>query len=348
LTDIRQLDILTGKGFVQQSGIIQGEDGVVRNICLTLAALTALLIGGGDAAAQNFPNRNITVMCGFAAGGGGDLICRYIAEKLTPLAGQRAIVENKVGAQGSLAAEATAHAKPDGYTILVSPGTALHAAYQYLFAKPLYDPFKDFVMVAPVAQLGFILVVHPKMPVTSVAELTAWAKANKPKTGGSTTTALVASETYKARTGIDMLQVPYKSAQTTIVDLLAGDLDFVFCDPGLAMGHLKSNAIRGLAVTSAKRSDSNPDLPTMAESGFPGFDVTSWWGVFAPSGVPAPIVAQLRKWVDEIVLRDETKKFLNNAGIDTFPSQGLDFDKFLRDENAKWKKHVEVAKVTPQ
>jgi tripartite-type tricarboxylate transporter receptor subunit TctC len=199
-----------------------------------------------------------------------------------------------------------------------------------------------------VARLAFVRVVNPKMPAKSVAELTQWAKANKSKTGGSTTTGLVSSETYRTMTGIDMLQVPYKSAQTTLLDLMAGELDFMFCDPGLAMSHLDSGAIRGLAVTSGTRSDSNPTLPTMAESGFPGFDVTSWWAVMAPAGTPAPIVAQLRTWIDEIVLRDETKKFMNRAGIDTFPSKGLDFDKYLRDESERWKKHIEIAKITPQ
>jgi tripartite-type tricarboxylate transporter receptor subunit TctC len=314
---------------------------------LALAGI-AIALGASGASAQNYPNRNVTVGCGFAAGGGGDLICRYIAEKLGPVMGQRAIVENRVGAQGSIAAEFVAHSKPDGYTLLVTPGTAVHAGYQYLFAKPLYDPFKDFTMVTTVARLAFVLVVSPKMPVHSVAELTQWAKTNRSKTGGSTTTGLVSSETYRTVTGIDMLQVPYKSAQTTLLDLMAGELDFMFCDPGLAMGHLDSGAIRGLAVTSATRSDSNPTLPTMAESGFPGFDVISWWAVMAPSGTPAPIVAQLRSWIDEIVLRDETKKFMNHAGIDTFPSKGLDFDKFLHDEAARWKKNIEIAKIPQQ
>jgi tripartite-type tricarboxylate transporter receptor subunit TctC len=348
LTNIRLLDILTDKEFVQRSTKKLGGT-VAFGFRLAFAGTAiAILLSAPVASAQNYPNRNVTVMCGFAAGGGGDLICRYVAEKLTPLMGQRAIVENKVGAQGSIAAELTAHSKPDGYTILVTPGTAVHAGYQSLFAKPLYDPFREFTMVTTVARLAFVLVVNPKMPVNSVGDLTQWAKANKSKTGGSTTTGLVSSETYRTATGIDMLQVPYKSAQTTLLDLMAGELDFMFCDPGLAMGHLESGAIRGLAVTSITRSDSNPTLPTMAESGFPGFDVISWWAVMAPSGTPAPIVAQLRAWIDEIVLRDETKKFMNRAGIDTFPAKDMDFNKFLRDESERWKKHIEIAKITPQ
>lgn len=316
---------------------------------LLAAACAAVLLGSSPADAQSYPTRTITVMCGFAAGGGGDLICRYVAEKLTPLAGQRAIVENRVGALGSLAAEATARARPDGYTILVTPGSATHAGYNYLFSKPLYDPIRDFVMLTTVARLSFILVVNPKtLPVTSVAELTAWAKTHNGKTGGSTVTGLVASETYRAMTGIDMLQVQYKSAQTSIIDLLAGELDFVFCDPGLAVGHLQDGGLRGLALTSAVRSDANAGLPTMAELGFAGYDVTSWWAAFAPANTPAPIVAQLRQWIDEIVRRDETKQFLARAGIDTFPAGDLDLAKFQRDEVEKWKKHFEVAKITPQ
>ena len=238
----------------------------------------AIVFGISTASAQSYPNKNVTVVCGFAAGGGGDLICRYIAEKLGSLAGQRAIVENKVGALGAIAAKATAHARPDGYTMLVTAGSsASHAAHNFQFIKPLYDPIRDFILVTTLTRISFIVVVDPKkLPFTSMPELTAWAKGRKTTTGGSTTTALVASETYRLMSGIDMLQVPYKSAQTTIIDLLGGELDFVFCDPGLAMSHMQSGAIRGLAVTSAGRSAANPNLPTMAESGFPGYDVSGW------------------------------------------------------------------------
>jgi len=317
-------------------------------VAIAFGAAAALF--GQDAAAQNYPNRNITVMCGFAAGGGGDLICRYMADKLTPLAGQRVIVENKVGALGAVAGEATAHARPDGYTILVSPGSsAAHAAHKVQFAKPLYDPIRDLSLVTTLVKISFIAVVAPqKVPVTSIAELTQWAKTHKSKTGGSTTTALVASEEYRLRTGIDMLQVPYKSAQNTIIDLLAGDLDFLFCDPGLASQHIQTGAIRALAVTTGTRSEANPGLPTMAESGFPGYDVNGWWATFVPSATPQPIKAQLRKWIDEIVLREETKTFFANSRIDTFPAGNLDLDKFMVDETEKWRQHYERAKIVPQ
>jgi tripartite-type tricarboxylate transporter receptor subunit TctC len=324
---------------------------VARNLRSAVAAIaTALLFGVPHADAQDFPIKNMTVMCGFAAGGGGDLICRYVAEKLTPLAGQRAIVENKVGALGAIAADATARARPDGYTMLVTAGSsASHAAHNFQFIKPMYDPVRDFIMVTTLTRIPFIVVIDPKKhPFTSMTELTAWAKGRKTTTGGSTTTALVASETYRLMSGIDMLQVPYKSAQTSIVDLLGGELDFVFCDPGLAMSHIQSGTLRGLAVTSANRSPANPELPTMAESGFPGYDVSGWWAVFVPAGTPAPIVAQLRKWIDEIVLRDETRQFFANSGIDMFPAGDLDLQKLLLAEIEKWKKHYENAKIPPQ
>jgi len=310
----------------------------------------AIVFGISTASAQSYPNKNVTVVCGFAAGGGGDLICRYIAEKLGALAGQRAIVENKVGALGAIAAKATAHARPDGYTMLVTAGSsASHAAHNVQFIKPLYDPIRDFILVTTLTRISFIVVVDPKkLPVTSMQELTAWAKGRKTTTGGSTTTAQVASETYRLMSGIDMFQVPYKSAQTTIIDLLGGELDFVFCDPGLAMSRMQSGAIRGLAVTSAARSAANPNLPTMAESGFPGYDVSGWWAVFLPAGTPAPIVAQLRKWVDEIVLRDETRQFFATSGIDMFPAGDLDLQKFMLAETEKWKKHYATAKIPPQ
>jgi len=322
---------------------------VVSGLRLALAGI-AIIFGASAAGAQNYPNKNMTVMCGFAAGGGGDLICRYFAEKLTPLAGQRAIVENKVGALGAIAGEATAHARPDGYTMLVTAGSsASNAAHNVQFIKPLYDPIKDLTLVTTLVRISFVVVIDPKKHAfTMMKELTDWAKTRKTTTGGSTTTALVASETYKLMTGIDMLQVPYKSAQTSILDLLGGELDFVFCDPGLASNYIQAGTLRGLAVTPAIRSEALPDLPTMQEAGFPGFDVNGWWAVFVPSGTPAPIVAQLRKWIDEIVLRDETKKFFAQSGIDMFPAGNLDLQKFMLDEVVKWKKHYEVAKIPPQ
>jgi tripartite-type tricarboxylate transporter receptor subunit TctC len=326
------------------------EELVIRRSFLGLIAIGLSVVAApAPSVGQTYPTRNVTIMCGFAAGGGGDLICRYIAEKLSPVIGQRAIVENRVGAMGTVAADATARARPDGYTILITPGSATHSGYNYLFQKPLYDPIRDFTMITTVARLSFILVVNPKtLPVNSVAELTAWAKAHKSKTGGSTVTGLVASESYRIATGIDMLQVPYKSAQTSVIDLLAGELDFMFCDPGLAMGHLGDGGLRGLALTSSNKSEAMPNLPTMAESGFPGYDVTGWWAAFAPANTPAPIVGQLRAWIDEIVLRDETKAFFNRAGIDTFPAGKLDFDKFQREQIDVWKKHIELANIPKQ
>jgi len=318
-----------------------------RLAAIVLAAV--LLLRAGPAGAQGYPNRNIVLMCGFAAGGGGDLICRYLADRLSPLAGQRALVENRVGALGSVAAEATARSKPDGTTVLVTPGSATHASYNFMFMQPRYDPVRDFIMVTTIARLTFILVVAPQhLPVSSLKELSEWAKTHRSKTGGSTVTGLVASETYKAMSGIDMLQVPYKSAQTTVLDLLAGELDFMFCDPGLAMAHIPTGALRPLALTSAIPSAANPGIPSMAEAGFPGYDVTGWWAAYVAAGTPAPIVAQLRAWLDDIVQRDETREFFAKAGIDTFPAGTLDFARFQREETEKWKRHFEVAKVPPQ
>ncbi len=316
-----------------------------------VAAAALLLLASGRADAQTYPNRNIIVMCGFAAGGGGDLICRYIADRLTPLAGQRAIVENRVGALGSLAAEATARSKPDGYMVLVTPGSATHASYTFAFQTPHYDPIRDFTMVTTLARLTFILVVAPQHHnFTTLKELTDWAKANRSKTGYSTVTGLVSGERFKLMAGIeDMLEVPYKSAQQTILDVMAGELDFMFCDPGLAMAHIPTGALRPVALTSAIPSAANPGIPRMAEAGFPGYDVTGWWAAFVAAGTPAPIVKQLRTWLDEIVARDETREFFARSGIDTFPATpDMDFEAFERAEIEKWKVHFEVAKVPAQ
>jgi tripartite-type tricarboxylate transporter receptor subunit TctC len=322
---------------------------VALNLRLTTITAALAILLASNAGAQNYPNKNITVMCGFAAGGGADLVCRFIAEKLSPLVGQRVIVENKVGAQGAIAADTVARARPDGYTLLVTPAGATHSMHPYQFAKPLYDPINDFTIVTTIARTSFVVLVHPdKLPVKTIGELTAWTKANKSKTGGSTVTAFVASELYKYMAGIDMLQVPYKSAQTAVLDLLAGELDFVFCDPGLAKQHLNNGVVRGLAVSTLVPSEAYAELPTLDASGFPGFDVGAWWGAFLPPNVPEPILRQMRQWIEEIVLRDETKRFLHNSGIDVFPASDMNLLKFQQDELEKWKKLYAVAKVEPQ
>jgi tripartite-type tricarboxylate transporter receptor subunit TctC len=305
-----------------------------------------------SAQAQAYPTaKPITVLCGFAAGGGGDLICRYYAEKLGPIAGTRGIVENRVGVLGALAAQATAQAKPDGYTLLVGPGSA-QSSHLAHFKTPMFDPVKDLTLITTLTRLSFILVVNPeKSPkITNVKELTAWAKSSKTplKTGGSTTTATISSEWYKNLTGIDMIQVPYKSAQTSAVDLLAGELDFVFMDPGLAAGHLEAGRLRPLAVTANVRSQSMPNIPTMAESGYPEFDVTGWWALYGPANMPQALVDQIRGWVDPLVKTEETRKFFATSGIDPFPRENLDLQKFARDEVAKYQRLYDIAKIEKQ
>ncbi len=312
-----------------------------------------LSIAPQAAQAQAYPTaKTITVMCGFPAGGGGDLICRYYAEKLSAIPGQRANVENKVGVLGALAAQATAQARPDGYTLLVGPGSA-QSSHLAHFKKPIFDPVNDLTLITTLTRLSFILVTNPaKTPdIKSAADLTKWAKESKTplKTGGSTTTATISSEYFKNLTGIQMIQVPYSSAQTSLVDLLAGELDFVFMDPGLAVGHIEAGRLRAHAVTANVRAASLPNVPTMAESGFPAdFDVTGWWALFGPANLPPAIVKTLQDMVDPMVKAEETRKFFMASGIDPFPRGNLDLKKFAVDEVAKYKRLYQLAKIEPQ
>jgi len=325
--------------------------GNLKNIRVGALAVAALALSASLAVAQSYPTKQMTVLCGFAAGGGGDIICRYYAEKIAARSGQTAIVENKVGALGALAASAVARAKPDGYTILVTPGTATHASHQVVFAKPHYDPVKDFTFVTTLNRTPFFLVTNPKIvPANTVRELADWGKSKqgKVKTGGSTTTSILASEILRQATGMDLIHASYKSAQVAMTDLTAGELDFAFCDPGLAIGYIQSGAVRPLAVASPVRSTILTDIPTMGEAGYQGFEMAGWWAAYLPAKTPEPIVTKLRQWLDEIVLSDDAKQFFRNAGIDMFPRGDLDLVKFQASETEKYARLYKLANIQPQ
>lgn len=322
-----------------------------RNLVLAAALAVAVFLPA-VAGAQAYPTaKTVNTLCGFPAGGGGDLICRYYTEKLSAVMGQRATVENKVGALGAIAAQATAQARPDGYTLLVGTGSGQSSHLAHV-KKPLFHPVNDLTLITTLVRLSFILVVNPeKSPnIKTVADLTAWAKSSKNplKTGGSTTTAQISSEWYKNLTGIEMIQTPYRSAQTSATDLMAGELDFVFMDPGLAVGHIEANRFRPLAVTAKTRAVSLPNIPTMAESGHPEFEVMGWWALYGPANLPPAIVKQLQDWMDPIVKTEETRKFFAASGIDPFPRGNLDLNKFANDELAKAKRLYQIAKIEPQ
>jgi tripartite-type tricarboxylate transporter receptor subunit TctC len=299
-------------------------------------------------AQQDYPNKEIHMFVGFAAGSGADLLARYFATRLQEKAGKPIIVENKPGATATLAAQAVSHAKPDGYTILFS-GSSTHATAPSLYKNLAYDPVKDFTPITTIQKLAFVLTVDAKSPVKSVAELTALLKKkDKPSYGTSNTTALAAGEAYKTAIGVDVLRVNYKATQEGVRDMLSGLVDFMFIDAGFALEQQKQGVLRVLAVTTADRISIAPDVPTMAESGFAGFELTPWWAVWGPAGLPQAVTDKLAGWFNQIVATDETKQFFARTGAAPFIGNAKLLHDFEIAEIEKWGRIFRAAGVQPE
>jgi tripartite-type tricarboxylate transporter receptor subunit TctC len=311
-----------------------------------------LLLASAPAGAQDYPTRDIRAICNFPAGTGADVFVRYFSEKLSGLAGKPVIVENRGGALGNIGTEAAARARPDGYTILISPGSSTMAAAMSTFKKLPFDPQKDFTPVTTLARLGFVLVVDPKSPVKSVAELTAQLKAKKEKAtyGVAANTGLVSAELYKKFAGVPhVTKAQYREMQTLQNDMGAGNLDFSFGDPVFAVEQAKAGRIRALAVTSGQRMSALPDVPTMKEAGLPEFgELIAWWAVFVPAGTPQPIATRLEGWFNQIVASEDTRKFLNNLGSDPFPGNSRMLAALLAADITRWREYVKLANIEPQ
>jgi tripartite-type tricarboxylate transporter receptor subunit TctC len=302
--------------------------------------------------AQDYPSKEIRTICNFPAGSGADVFVRYFSEKLSALAGKPVIVDNRGGALGNIGTEAAARSRPDGYTILIAPGSSTMAAALSTFKKLPFDPVKDFAPVTTVAKLGFVLVVDPKTPIKSVAELTAHLKSKGARAsyGIGANTGLVSAELYKKYAGLPgVTKVQYRETQTSMNDLFAGSLDFLFADPVSAVQQTKAGRLRALAVTTGERMSALPDVPTMEEAGVKGFgQLIAWWAVFVPAKTPAPVVSKLEGWVNQIVATEETKKFLNNLGSDPFPGNAGMLADLLASDIKKWHEYVKLAGIEPQ
>jgi tripartite-type tricarboxylate transporter receptor subunit TctC len=300
--------------------------------------------------AQDYPARDIHTVCSFAAGSGADILVRYYSDKLSKLAGKPVLVENRPGAQGTIGAEYAARARPDGYTVLITPASSTHAAASYTFKKLPYDPIKDFVSVAPIARLSFVIAVSGASPIKSIPELIAHLK-SKPDHGTygqGTVTGQVVAELLKERAGLKTVQVPYKTSVQGITDLIGGQLDFLVWDATFLSGQARTGRIRLLGVTSGTRSGALPDVPTLAESGFPGYDITSWWGVMVPGGTPRPVVDRLAHWIGQINATDETRQFLYNVATDVLPGTPESMAELLREDIDRWGRYAKLANIEPQ
>ena len=284
------------------------------------AALAALCAIAAQAGAQSgYPNKPIKYIVIFAPGGTTDILARLIAPKLSDALGQPVVVENRPGAAGALGAELLAKSAPDGYTI--GSGTiSSHAINVSLYSKLTYDPVKDFAPITMLATLPNMLIVHPSLNVSNVKDLIALLKANPNKysfgSAGNGTSQHISGELFKSLTGVLMQHIPYKGSGPMIPDLLAGTIAMSFENMTTAYPPAKSGRLRALAVTSASRSSTAPEVPTMAEAGLPGYDISSWQALFAPAGTPKEIVSRLHAEVAKILRLPEVVKRIQELGAD--------------------------------
>ncbi len=320
---------------------------------MRIAALALALLPAATpptAAAQDYPAREIRSICNFSAGSGADIVVRYYSDRLSKLAGRAVVVENKVGVQGNIATEYVARSKADGYTIMITPASSTLAAARHLFKQLPFDPDKDFAPVTTLAKLSFAIAVDAKSPVRTIAELTEHLR-KKPGHGAYATgsnTGQVTGELYKEMAGLKTTYVPYKQTMSALTDVIGGQVDFMTYDITFLVPQARSGRVRILAVTSAARLATLPEVPTMVESGFPGYDLTPWWGVVVPAGTPKAIVEQLAAWFNQITTSEETRKFLENLATDPFPGSSESMAALIRTEIDQWGRYVRLAKIEPQ
>ncbi|MFT8245737.1 Bug family tripartite tricarboxylate transporter substrate binding protein [Roseomonas sp. BN140053] len=312
------------------------------------------MLGGSaglhPARAQTYPSSPIRIFCGFPAGGGGDIIVRWLGDKLRERAGQPVVVDNRAGAMGNIAADAAAKARPDGYNLIMMPSTVA-AGNAHLFKRPAFDILRDFEPLCTLCRLGFVLMVNPeKVPVSSVAELTAWLRARKGDAtfGSPGTSALVCAELYKSRAGVGAFAVSYRGMAAALIDMANKQLDFLFVDAALALEPVRDGRFRALAVTTEDRVPFFPGVPSMAEAGVPGYAFDTWWAAYVPAGTPAPIAARLSGWLREIVALEETRSFLAGIGTEPMAHPPEQIRTLLQEDLQHWAELVRLAGIEPQ
>lgn len=311
----------------------------VRGLALAAAVVAAPLA----AHAQSYPAKPVTIVVPFAAGGTTDILARVIGQALNKELGQSVLVDNRAGAGGNIGAQLAAKAVPDGHTLFMGT-VGTHAINQSLYRKLPFDPVKDFAPLTRVAMVPNLLVAHPGKPYKNVKELVAYAKANPGKvnfgSSGSGSSIHLSGELFNALAKVDMVHVPYKGSAPAVTDLVGGQIDVMFDNMPSAIQHVRSGRLRALAVTTAKRSPELPDVPTIAEAGVPGYEATSWFGMFAPAGTPAPVVARLNAALVKVLADPAVKKKLAEQGAEPYSETPEQFAEFIRKESAKWSKVV--------
>jgi tripartite-type tricarboxylate transporter receptor subunit TctC len=299
--------------------------------------------------AQSYPEKAVRVIVPFAPAGSTDIVARIMSQKLAERLKQSVVIDNRGGGGGNIGSDLVAKAQPDGYTLLVGTVGSL-TINPSLYKKMPYDPLKDLTPIAYFGSTPNVLVVHPSLPVKSVKELISLARSKPGQlnyasagTGGSVH---LAGELFKNLAKVDIVHVPYKGSGPALIDLLGGQTQLMFSTMPPALPHVKTGRLRALGMTGAKRSPLVPDLPTIAESGLPGYEITQWWGVLGPAGMPAGVVTRLNSEVNAILQQPDVKERFASEGADTAPNTPGWFASYMKSEVAKWAKLVKASGAT--
>ena len=324
--------MLASKTFTRRTGI------------KTLAAAALLATGMGSALAQaDFPRKPLTMIVPFSAGGTTDILARIVGQALGQELGESIIIENKPGAGGNIGAQQAARAKADGYTLFMGT-VGTHAINQSLYKKLPYDPLKDFTPLSRVATVPNLLVAHPSRPYKTVQEMIAYAKANPGEvtygSPGSGASPHVSGALFQSMTGAQISHIPYKGSAPAMSDLLGNQIAIMFDNMPSAIQHVRSGKLRPIAVTTAKRSPELPDVPTIAEAGVPGYEATSWFGLWAVAGTPAPVLEKLHASLTKVLKDPAVAKKIGDQGGDVVVETPAQFEAFIKSEAAKWGKVV--------
>jgi tripartite-type tricarboxylate transporter receptor subunit TctC len=329
------------------SSIIAVKGGAMKASRLCLASVVLATLATISPVRAEYPEKLVRWIVTMPPGGANDILVRPLAQRLSDAIGQSVIVENRGGGGGLIGAEATVKSPPDGYTVVML--STAHAIGATLYSKVSYDLGKDFTHITPLATSATILVVAPSLPVKSVKEMIAFAKARPDQlafsSAGNGSPTHLAAELFKYMTGVKMTHVPYKGGGPSMVALLSGEVSLSFASISSAIPHVRANKLRALAVASAKRSPSVPELPTISEAGVPGYDADIWYGLSGPAGMPKDVVARLHTDILKVLKSPDIVKQLDQAGFQVRTSTPKQYTAFIRSEVDKWGKVVKAANM---
>ncbi len=316
--------------------------GKLKNLLAAVLAAAAAAAG-----AQNYPAKPVRVVVTFPPGSGADIVARTITPRLAEAYGQQFVIDNRAGASGNLGAEVAAHAAPDGYTLLFTPASV--ASSQALYQKLGYNLQKDLDPITLIASAPFVLVVHPSLPVKTVKDLIALAKAKPGQllyaSTGNGGSPHLATELFKIEARIDIVHIPYKGTPPAVTDLIAGQVSMMFANTLSVLPYVNSGRLHALAISSAKRSAAAPALPTIAETGMPGFEASTWFGMLAPTGTPKDIVVRLNSEIRKIVQAKNVHDALIAQGADPIGSTAEEFRARITADIEKWARTIKAAGV---